>query len=46
MILTMEDEFDVWLRAKVAEAMALLRPLADCGLRIVAKGAREDAPAE
>ena len=42
-ILTTENEFDVWLRALAAEAMALQRPLADGRLRIVAKGARQDA---
>ncbi|MCI4680594.1 SOS response-associated peptidase [Rhodoblastus acidophilus] len=45
-ILTTEDEFDVWLRAPAAEAMALQRPLADAALKIVAKGERQDGVAE
>ena len=45
MILTTDEEFDVWLRAPTAEAMSLQRPLADDGLKIVAKGARQDAEA-
>ena len=46
LILTTEEEFDVWLRAPAAEAMALQRPLADGWLRIVAKGARQDGVVE
>jgi hypothetical protein len=34
------------LRAPVAVAMALQRPLADGGLKIVAKGARQDGVVE
>jgi putative SOS response-associated peptidase YedK len=45
-ILTTEEEYDVWLRAPAAEAMALQRPLADGWLRIVAKGARQDRVVE
>ena len=41
-ILTTEEDFDVWLRAPAAEAMGLQRPLADGLLKIVAKGARQD----
>ena len=41
-ILTTEDEFDIWLRAPAVEAIALQRPLADGMLKIVAKGERQD----
>ena len=41
-ILTNDEEFDVWLRAPTAEAMALQRPLADGGVTIVAKGEKQD----
>ena len=41
-ILTTDEEFDVWLRAPTAEAMSLQRPLADGSLTIVARGERQD----
>jgi putative SOS response-associated peptidase YedK len=42
-ILTVEEEVDVWLRALTAEAMALHRPLADGTLKVVTKGERQNA---
>jgi putative SOS response-associated peptidase YedK len=44
-ILTSEEERDVWMRAPWEEAGKLQRPLADGALRIVATGEKEDAAA-
>jgi putative SOS response-associated peptidase YedK len=45
-ILTTNEEVDIWLRAPTSEAMVLQRPLVDGRLRIVAKGARQDSEVE
>jgi putative SOS response-associated peptidase YedK len=45
-ILTTEEECDVWMRAPWDEAGKLQRPLPDGVLKIVASGEREDPPSE
>ena len=45
-ILTTEEECDVWMRAPWDKAGKLQRPLPNTMLRIVAGGEREDPPSE
>jgi putative SOS response-associated peptidase YedK len=44
-ILTMPEEYDVWLNAPTEEALKLQRPLRDDMLMIVADGERSDKAA-
>jgi len=45
-ILTKRDEIELWLTAPAKEALALQRPLPDDALRTVARGQKQDGPAE
>lgn len=44
-ILTTQEEVDLWLSGELPEALKLQRPLPDGVLRIVARGEKEDPPA-
>jgi len=41
-ILSTQDEVDMWLDAPAEIALALQRPLPDDALRIVARGSKQD----
>jgi putative SOS response-associated peptidase YedK len=43
-ILTTREEVEHWFTALPNDAIALQRPVPDDGLRIVARGKREDGP--
>lgn len=45
-ILSTQAECDAWLSAPIADALSLQRPLPDEKLSIVARGQRQDPPAE
>jgi putative SOS response-associated peptidase YedK len=44
-MLTIEEEFDAWLRAEWKEAIALQKPFPNDRLQIVMRGEREDGRA-
>jgi putative SOS response-associated peptidase YedK len=45
LILTTQEEIDIWMTAPPAEALKLQRPLADDALIVVARGEKQDPPA-
>jgi putative SOS response-associated peptidase YedK len=42
-ILTKEEEIETWLSVRLEESLRLQRPLPDEGLRVVARGEKEDS---
>jgi putative SOS response-associated peptidase YedK len=44
-ILTTQEEIDIWMMAPALEALRLQRPLADDALIVVARGEKQDPPA-
>ena len=45
-ILTKPDEVEMWMSAPAPEALKLQRALSDDALRVVARGQKEDVPAD
>ena len=43
-ILTTQEEVDLWMTAPAKDALTLQRPLPDDALRIVARGQKQDGP--
>ena len=45
-ILTSQEEIELWMTAPTEEALKLLRPLVNGALQIVARGMKKDGPLE